>query len=118
MAGIVIAGVDSMKSRFAIWEAVKFNFEVPLYIDGRIGGEEIQLFTVNPSDLEDIEYYEESWLFPDEEGAPLPCAARTVIGPPVTLAGLIITQLTRFARELPTKRYLNMHVRESQLVAF
>ncbi|HVX24568.1 MAG TPA: ThiF family adenylyltransferase [Candidatus Saccharimonadales bacterium] len=118
LSGIVISGVDSMASRQAIWEAIKLNFEVPLYIDGRIGGEQIQLFTVDPSDLDASELYEEGWLFPDEDGAELPCAARTVIGPPVVLAGMIITQLTRFARNLPTQRYVDMHVRESQLIAF
>lgn len=116
LSGVVIGGVDSMTSRKAIWEAVQFNPEVPLYIDGRIGGEQIQLFTANPSDIDEITFYQ-GWLFDDSEGAELPCAARTVIGPPVTLAGMIITQLTRFARGLPTKRFVNMHVRESQLIA-
>lgn len=116
LSGVVIGGVDSMTSRKAIWEAIQFNPEVPLYIDGRIGGEQFQLFTANPSDLDDIEFYQ-GWLFDDSEGAPLPCAARTVIGPPVTLAGMIITQLTRFARGLSTKRFVNMHVKETQLIA-
>lgn len=116
LSGVVIGGVDSMASRKAIWEAVEFNPEVPLYIDGRIGGGQFQLFTINPSDIDDVDFYHD-WLFDDSEGSPLPCAARTVIGPPVTLAGLSITQLTRFARGLPTKRFINMHVKETQLIA-
>lgn len=116
LSGVVISGVDSMASRMAIWDALKFNTDVPLYIDGRIGGEEVQLFTANPSNLDDIDFYE-SWLFEDSEGSPLPCAARTVIGPPVALAGMIIAQLTRFARDLPTKRNISMQVRDSQLIA-
>jgi len=118
LEGVVISGVDSMTSRQAIWKALEFNSQVPLYIDGRIGGEQVQLFTLNPSDIDDVEYYTGGWLFSDGEGSELPCAARTVIGPPVTLAGLILTQLTRFARGLPTKRYIDMHVRESQFIAF
>lgn len=116
LSGVVISGVDSMASRQAIWEALQFNTNVPLYIDGRIGGEQIQLFTANPSDLDEIAFYE-GWLFEDSEGSTLPCAARTVIGPPVTLAGLIITQLTRFARGLPTKRNISMHVKDTQIFA-
>lgn len=116
LSGVVIGGVDSMVSRKTIWDAVEFNPEVPLYMDGRIGGEEFQLFTVNPSDIDDVTFYQ-GWLFDDSEGSPLPCAARTVIGPPVTLAGMIVTQLTRFARGLDAKRFANMHVKETQLIA-
>jgi molybdopterin/thiamine biosynthesis adenylyltransferase len=117
LSGIVICGVDSMKSRASIWESVEFNPEVPLFIDGRMGGEEIQLFSLNPCDLDLIEFYGTNWLFPDEEGSTLPCAARTVIHPPLVLAGLIIAQLTRFARELALKRMICVHVREMQLLA-
>lgn len=116
LSGVVIGGVDSMTSRKAIWESVEFNPEVPLYMDGRIGGEQFQLFAINPSDIDDVTFYQ-SWLFDDSEGSPLPCAARTVIGPPVTLAGMIVTQLTRFARGLDAKRFANMHVKETQLIA-
>ncbi len=112
--GVVISGVDSMRAREGIWEAVKFNSDVPLYLDGRIGGEQMTLLTLNPSDIDDVEFYEEDWLFPDSEGAPLPCAARTVIHPPTVLAGHIVAQLTRFARGLPPKRYIDVHVKETQ----
>lgn len=98
LEGIVICGVDSMASRNNIWEAIKFNTFVPLFMDGRIGGEHLQLLTLNPSDSDNIERYQE-FLFPDSEASELPCAARTVIHPPVILAGLMIANLTLFARE-------------------
>jgi hypothetical protein len=105
-----------MKSRADIWECIKFNPEVPLYLDGRMGGEQIQLFSLNPNDFDLVEFYGTHWLFSDEEGSQLPCAARTVIHPPVVLAGLIIAQLTRFARELPLKRMIDVHVCALQLL--
>lgn len=98
LEGVVISGVDSMTSRSAIWEAVKFNPLVPFFMDGRIGGEQLQLLTLAPSNFDEIEGYER-WLFPDNEAAQLPCAARTVIHPPTVLAGLMIAQLTLFLRE-------------------
>ncbi|MGD0284390.1 MAG: ThiF family adenylyltransferase [Candidatus Saccharimonadales bacterium] len=116
LSGVVISGVDSMKSRADIWECIKFNPEVPLYLDGRMGGEQIQLFSLNPNDFDLVEFYGTHWLFSDEEGSQLPCAARTVIHPPVVLAGLIIAQLTRFARELPLKRMIDVHVCALQLL--
>lgn len=101
LEGIVISGVDSMASRMAIWQAVQENAHlIPFYMDGRIGGESLQLLSLDPSDPDDVEMYE-AWLFPDEEAAELPCAERTVIHPAVTLSGLMIAQITRFLRELP-----------------
>ena len=102
LEGVVISGVDSMISRGGIWEAVKFNSLVPLYMDGRIGGEQLHLLSLNPSDIDGIEAYEKC-LFPDAEAAELPCAARTVIHPPTVLAGLMVAQLTLLLRELPFK---------------
>lgn len=95
LSGIVISGVDSMASRQTIWEAVKFNLDVPLYIDGRIGGEIVQVFTVEPSQIEDIELYESS-LFPDEEAAELPCTARAVMYVGFVIAGLIASQFKKW----------------------
>lgn len=100
LEGVVISGVDSMKSRTAIWQAVQANsYLVPFYMDGRIGGEQLQLLSLNPSDFDVAERYEQDWLFPDEEAAELPCAARTVIHPTQTLSGLMVANLTLFARD-------------------
>lgn len=98
LSGIVISGVDSMNSRRMIWEKVKFNFDVPLYIDGRIGGEIIQVFTVRPSQIEDIELYEKT-LFPDSEAAELPCTARAIIYTGFAVSALIASQLKKWIKE-------------------
>jgi len=114
LEGVVISGVDSMRSRYAIWHAVTHSsMYVPLYMDGRIGGEQLQLLTVHPSDFRQAEKYER-WLFPDEEASPLPCAARTVIHPPTVLAGLMVTQLTLFARGEPFRANVIAHLKKMQ----
>ncbi len=113
--GVVISGVDSMKSRHAIWDAVRFNVDVPLYMDGRIGGEAFGLYALNPSDVDEIDAYEAT-LFPDEDAAPLPCAARTVIHPPTVLAGHIVANLTHFARGIASKPSLNVHLKTTQFL--
>lgn len=100
LEGVVISGVDSMKSRSAIWEAVQ-TARVPIYIDGRIGGERLTLLTLNPSLPEPADRYEDEHLFPDEEGSDGVCGARNWIGVPVKLAVYVVVQLTRFARGLP-----------------
>lgn len=114
--GVVISGVDSMASRHAIWQKLLWNPGVELYMDGRIGGEETRLLCVAPSDPDQIDRYER-WLPDDSQASELPCAARTVIHPPLILAGRIITQLTRYARGLPPAFMVYDHVRESQIDA-
>lgn len=117
LEGVVISGVDSMASRSAIWDAVKFNPMVPLYMDGRIGGEQLQLLSLNPSDFDSVESYEK-WLFSDEEGAQLPCAERTVIHPPTVLAGLMVANLTLFIRELQYPANIMANLKDMQFHAF
>lgn len=82
-----------------------------------MGGEEIQLLTVlNPIHPQN-EWYAAEWLFDDDEAAEEPCAERTIIHPPTVLAGLIVAQLTLFARQLPMRKNLRMHLRTMQFVA-
>lgn len=92
LSGIVISAVDTMEARSKIWSKVKFNLEIPLYIDGRIGGEIIEVFTIQPSQIEDIEFYEK-WLFSDEETAELPCTERAIIYVGFIIGGIIASRL-------------------------
>ncbi len=115
LSGVVISGVDSMAARQAIWRAIEFDPGIVLYMDGRIGGEQLNLLTLNPSDFDRVEWYKEFELFDDAEAAPLPCAARTCIHPPVVLAGLIIAQLTLLARGMSTTKSTFVHLRTTQL---
>jgi len=117
LEGVVISGVDKMTQRSNIWTAVQSNPAfVPLYLDGRIGGEQFQLLSVRPADFNECEMYEK-WLFPDEEAADLPCAARTVIHPPTVLAGLMVAQLTLFYRKETIKTNICCHLKTMQFQA-
>jgi len=98
LKGIVISGVDTMESRKKIWKAVRYNVNVPLYIDGRIGGEIIQIFTVRPYRLEDVEVYEKK-LFSDKEAASLPCTAQQIIYIGKIIGGLIALQLKKWLKK-------------------
>lgn len=91
LEGIVVSGVDSMKSRKAIWKAVQENFiSIPLYIDGRSAGKHTAIFTLSPADFDTISKYE-SWLFDDSKALPLECGARNF--PPVSL--YVASEITR-----------------------
>ena len=93
--GIVVSGVDSMASRMDIWNhgSIKFNPRVSHYVDARIAGQLIVIYTVNPNDLEDIGRYEAT-LHTDTEAVDAPCTERGVIDVGLTV-GALITNLLR-----------------------
>ena len=107
LEGVVVSGVDSMSSRKTIRHAEENSRALgPLYIDGRIGiewseeehrviGEWIEIFSINPSSTDDIEFYE-SHLFEDEEAAPLHCTAQAVIYTGNIIAGIITSNVKKW----------------------
>ena len=119
--GLVVSAVHSMEKdeqgregRIGIWKALKNNAFVPLYLDGRLGGEILELFTIRPFIMEDIEIYEQS-LFPDSQAAQLPCTARAVIHPALVIAGLVAAQITRWSRK---ERYFKHMVFDLKTMTF
>lgn len=115
LSGIVISGVDSMASRQLIWDKVKWNLNTPLYIDGRIGGEIIQVYTIRPSQIEDIELYERNF-FPDEEAEELPCAERAIMYVGFTIAGLIGAQFKKWIKEEQFFRKITFYLKTMKTV--
>jgi hypothetical protein len=102
LSGIVISAVDSMgrnanrdtDGRKEIWEAVKMNTNVRLFIDCRIGGEFIRILSVRPiNDYMKYGWYEKN-LFEDKDAAPLPCTAKSIIDVGFMVAA-IVTRLVR-----------------------
>lgn len=98
LEGIVISAVDSIETRKEIWKLIRYNTATPLFIDGRLGGEIMQVFTVRPCQLNDIEAYEKT-LFPEEQAAQLPCTARSIIYVGKIVGGLIALQLKRWLKK-------------------
>ncbi len=75
LSGIVVCGVDSKETRAKIWESIKFNPGIPLYLDGRVGGKRFKLFAVNPCNPQHIEVYE-TQLDLSKPPMEAPCTAR------------------------------------------
>lgn len=94
--GIVIGAVDSMDARREIWNAVvKAGTRVPLYIDGRIGGQVIRVLTVRPSNRKEVKRYEDT-LVRRGAVAPMRCTEAGIIDVSFAVAALI-TRAVRFA---------------------
>lgn len=113
--GIIVSGVDSMKSRMEIWENIKFNINIPLYIDARIGAELVQVYTVQPSNLSDIEMYEK-YLFPDENVAQLPCTAKAIMYTGFAVSSLIGSQLKKWLKQESYSRRISFDLKTMSLL--
>lgn len=109
LEGVVIGGVDSMAARRVIWTAVQNNLAaVQMYFDGRIGGEHLSLFAVEPFDGD---WYERRWLFDDAQAAELPCTERAIAYPAVALGCALASHFARLSKgqPLPKRFDLNLH---------
>ncbi len=96
--GVVVSAVDSMEARTKIWESVKMNPKYQLFLDGRLGGEEIHLYTVNPCDPDHIKAYEAT-LFPDEEAEEVECTAKSIIWTTFFIGGLVARSIAKFMKD-------------------
>jgi len=94
LKGIVISAVDSMKVRKIIWEKCKFNINLKAFIDSRMGGEVMKIYTINPNDMDDIELYE-STLHTDEEASTDTCSVQTIIYNILVVSGFIANQVKK-----------------------
>lgn len=110
ISGIVISAVDTMASRLIIWEKMRYNIDVPLYIDGRLGGEILEVLTIQPSQIADIDFYK-AFLFTDSEAAKLPCTARNIIYTGFAISAFIVSQLKHWLRKEKYYRRVNFDLR-------
>jgi hypothetical protein len=95
--GIVLSGVDSMKSRQEIWDSVKLDPGVALYIAARMGAEVLRIHTVKTCDPQSIEWYEQT-LYSDEDATEAPCTERAIIYNVFLIAALMSAQVKKFLK--------------------
>jgi len=105
-SGVVISALDSMEARADLWKLVRMRMATSLFLDGRLGGQNVVLYAVNPVDLADIKGYEAT-LHSDEEGLDQPCTGRNIIDVGYAMASLITRHVRKhYAGEaLPAMTY-------------
>ena len=91
---IVISCVDKMDVRKLIFQKCKENKNVQLLIDGRMGGLQGQLYTVNMTNKQEVENYEKS-LFGNKDAVSLRCTERSIIFTVLGIASLICNQIVK-----------------------
>lgn len=73
LEGTVVVCVDSMDARRAIWERVRMRPEVDLLIDTRTAGKLLWVFAINPTDPDDVSYYDHHVSYGTREAAAHMC---------------------------------------------
>lgn len=90
---ILISTVDSMDARRLLFRVVKTQ-KIPFFIDGRIGGENLRVYAIQPGDPADRKLYK-STLVPNHRIFPMRCFGQQVMD-----VGLAVTSLiTRAVRQ-------------------
>lgn len=117
LSGIIVSGVDSMSSRKTIWEKMKFDSSVIIYIEARMGAQILRLHSIKPSKFDDIEWYEKR-LYSDDQVLPVPCTEKSIIYTPLLAASFIPSQVKKiltnqvFPREIVFD-FVNMMILQS-----
>ena len=98
-----------MKSREAIWKAIRDQPQVHLYIDARMGLETLIVHAVRPQIREDRVRYSQT-IVPDDQAYQEPCTARTICYTPLMAAAVVCNLVKRFANHeaLPIKVVLDL----------
>lgn len=91
LKGIVISAVDNMATRKQLYEECRRNPNVKAYIDGRMGGNQLEVYTVEPKNAQSKKYYK-SILWSDDEASETRCTEKAVIYNVLTIASWIVNQ--------------------------
>ncbi len=110
VGNVVFACVDTIGARKLIWQAVKDN--VSFFGDGRMTAEVIRILSACDADSRD---HYESTLFPQGEAHGGACTSRMTIFAANIAAGLLISQFSRWLRNLPTSRDLTLNLLADEL---
>jgi len=89
LKGIVICAVDKMDTRIDIWQKfVRFNPMISLYVEARMGAEELRVYSLKPTDPDLVHRYEGN-LYPSSEAFQAPCTEKSIAYTVFTSAGII-----------------------------
>lgn len=103
----VIACVDTMEARMLVWNSVKRNPFVDVFIDTRLAEEYVEVFAIRPCDPEDVAFYEH-FLYPSNEAMLVTCGrhgAKYIGG---TAANAAVAALTQNWKQSKPKKHLRL----------
>lgn len=117
MTGVVVMAVDSMETRKEIFEAHKLHYPCTWMIDARMGAETALLYTINPHDPKDQEFYSKT-LYTDEEAVQEPCTAKSTTYCALTLSGLVAQAVSDTLARKKYARNMAFSLKEKDYLTF
>ena len=78
LSEIVISGLDSLETRRVLWHQIRCQWVTNLYIDGRMGGEQVTVFPVDIGQPDQVKAYTKS-IQPRVVAEDVPCTERAII---------------------------------------
>lgn len=97
---VLISAVDSMAARKLLFDKA-VEQEVPLFIDGRIGGENLRVYSLQPTLGADRKFYRDKSVWTkDENVPPLPCSIQQTI----YIGNLVAARITKAVQLWETRR--------------
>jgi len=110
IGNIIFCAVDRIQTRRLVWEAT--HDKVLFFTDGRMAAEVLRIITACDSDSR--KYYPTT-LFNSNEAFEGSCTAKTTIYCANIAAGLMITQFTKYLRQLPIDCDIQLNLLASEL---
>jgi hypothetical protein len=96
---VVICAVDSLEERKKIWEMIKpLLGGIDLYIDARMGGDQLRIICVSPFNADSIVKYQkkmDSPILPD----PTPCTERAVVYNTFMIGAMVASIVKKYAKK-------------------
>ena len=103
----VIMAVDSMAVRKEIFDSISRSVTVQGFIDGRMGGQQAEVYAVNLSHRDNVKAYK-NYLWTDSEASELPCTQKAVMYNVLWIASSITNALRLMAEGKPYQSIMNM----------
>ena len=103
----VIMAVDNMAVRKEIFDSISRSVTVQGFIDGRMGGQQAEVYAVHLSHRENVKAYK-NYLWSDSEASELPCTQKAVMYNVLWIASSIANALRLMAEGKPYQSIMNM----------
>jgi molybdopterin/thiamine biosynthesis adenylyltransferase len=104
LMGTVVCCVDDMDQRLIVWKQVKLQPAVRLFVDTRVNQEHVSVFSIDPNEPDDIEFYGH-FLYGREEAEPTLCGGHGIWYVSVRTAGAVCANLTQWWTSGSKKRH-------------
>lgn len=112
LEGYVVMAVDSMAVRNQIYQFIKRNSDVYGFVDGRMGGQQAELYSVDLLETSHRKIYEQ-YLWSDSEASELPCTQKAVMYNVLWIASQIANNLRLMMEDKPFPNVMLMDFENS-----